>query len=279
MKARRFVTVVAVLISVVAAITAVRAKDGDKDQAAASQTTIVNFGQPQLQTPDPAPVGAAVTHFLDPEEVTIQKGSSITFVVNGGGHGIAIHPVSKKTTRADIAEDLCDGNNNEEGKDRAADRRARAAVCNATLKNMVTVNDPATGNDVTTQVTGTENLKYTITDAKGDLIIDTGFNLTANNSNPVVLIANPRVDDPDHTARHFATSGAAPAGESKVTAGNPAGATVTGSNAAGAPGNRFQVRFEKVGRYLVICMQRTHSLNDHMFGFVNVVGDDDDKDQ
>jgi hypothetical protein len=39
------------------------------------------------------------------------------------------------------------------------------------------------------------------------------------------------------------------------------------------PGNRIQVRFEEKGRYLVICQNRGHSLNDHMFGFVNVVDD------
>jgi len=52
----------------------------------------------------------------------------------------------------------------------------------------------------------------------------------------------------------------------------PAGAT---SN-----GQLITYRFLKNGRYLVICMNRTHFLNDWMFGFVNVVGgrdrDDDD---
>ena len=44
----------------------------------------------------------------------------------------------------------------------------------------------------------------------------------------------------------------------------PAGAT---SN-----GQLITYQFLKTGRYLVICMNRTHSLNDWMFGFVNVVG-------
>ena len=48
----------------------------------------------------------------------------------------------------------------------------------------------------------------------------------------------------------------------------PAGAT---SN-----GQLITYRFLKTGRYLVICMNRSHSLNDWMFGFVNVVGDRDD---
>lgn len=46
----------------------------------------------------------------------------------------------------------------------------------------------------------------------------------------------------------------------------PAGAT---SN-----GQLVSYRFLKPGRYLVICMNRTHHLNDWMFGFVNVTGDD-----
>src|SRR2546422_8600951 len=76
----------------------------DKDRPAKEWT--VNFGQPQPQTPDPAPPtganAAQVTHFLVPNDLTIVKGDSVTFVVNGGGHGIAIHPVARKTTRADI---------------------------------------------------------------------------------------------------------------------------------------------------------------------------------
>jgi hypothetical protein len=41
-------------------------------------------------------------------------------------------------------------------------------------------------------------------------------------------------------------------------------------------GEQIRVKFTKNGRYLVICMNRGHSINDHMFSFVNVVGDDDD---
>jgi hypothetical protein len=35
----------------------------------------------------------------------------------------------------------------------------------------------------------------------------------------------------------------------------------------------------KTGRYLVVCMNRAHFLNDHMFGFVNVVGEGGDEDK
>jgi len=279
---RRLVTAVALVIlgaSVRGA--AAPAKDDDqkeKLQAAAVQDATVNFGQAQKQTPDPAPVGAVVTHFLDPDDVTIHKGGSVTFVVNGGGHGIAIHPVSKKTTREDVAEDLCDGTNHETGAANAiTDRRARNAVCNGTVVT------PTTINGVGVNVTGTQNLDYTITDGKDDLIIHTGFNVNIPTTTPPIVIVNPRVDDNEHTVRHLATSGRAPAGESAVTAPNAAGAFLTGSAppvapaTVGAPGTRIQVRFEKTGRYLVICMNRAHMLNDHMFGFVNVVDAGEDE--
>src|SRR5437899_10165770 len=155
-------------------------KHGDKDKVAAVQDATVHFGQRQPQTPAPAPVGAAVTHFLFPDDVTIRKGGTVNFLVNGGGHGIAIHPVSKNTTRDDIAEDLCQGGAND------ADRAGRAAVCNGTVTTMVTIN----GTPVV--VTGTQNLDYSITDGKDDLIIQSGFNIVAPN---VVVIANPRLDD------------------------------------------------------------------------------------
>ena len=37
---------------------------------------------------------------------------------------------------------------------------------------------------------------------------------------------------------------------------------------------QVQYRFEKTGRYLVICINRNHFINDGMFGFVDVVGGD-----
>jgi plastocyanin len=295
MKGRRFITAAVVVLLSAAVGTAVRAsgKDGDKDKVAAVHAAMVNFGQPQNQTPDaaaapgqPATVGAGVTHFLLPNDVTITKGGTVTFVVNGGGHGIAIHPVSKDTTREDIAADLCDGNNHETGAgNEITDRRARFGACGGNL-----VATTATINNTAVLVTGTANLDYLITDGKDDLIIDTGFNVTAANTNPATVVNNPRVDDTEHTVRLFSSSGAPPVGESAVTANTAAGLAsaggfLTGSAPAvapatvGTPGNRIQVRFPKTGRYLVICMNRAHSINDHMFGFVNVVGDDDDKEQ
>jgi plastocyanin len=239
----------------------------DAENVQAVRDATVNFGQPQPQTPDPAPVGAAVTHFLGPNEVTILKGGTVTFVVNGGGHGIAIHRVSKNTTREDIAQDLCAGAMPED-PDPLLDRRNRNAVCNGTVLTTVTID----GMPVT--ITGTQNLDYMITDGKDNLVIDTGFNISNS---------NPRVDDTAHSERLLATSGRAPAGESEKTNANAAGAFLAGSapptatNPNFAPGNRVQVRFQKTGRYLVICMNRSHALNDHMFGFVNVVDAEGDK--
>jgi hypothetical protein len=239
----------------------------DKDEKKALKDAVVHFGQPQPQTPAPAPVGAAVTHFLLPDDVTIRKGGTVTFVVNGGGHGIAIHPVSKKTTRDDIATDLCQGGAND------ADRAGRALVCNGAVVTGV-------GTPV---IVGTQNLNYDITDAKDDLIIRTGENNPASGDPTKV---NPRVDDTEHTHRLLATSGrvttsadGVPAGDASAPGANPAGAFLAGSAPPATPGNRIQVQFMKNGRYLVICMNRGHSLNDHMFGFVNVVGEGDDDDK
>ena len=250
-----------------------RADDKEKN---AVQNATVHFGQPQPQTPDPNPVGAAVTHFLMPNDVTIHKGGTVTFVVNGGGHGITIHEVAKKTTRADIAEDLCDGNNNETADATVAqeitDRRARAAVCNGAVKETAVING------VVVNFLGSQNLDYMITDGKGNLVIEPGFNADG--------AINPRLDDPDNSPRLLATSGASPGDTANpaAIAGNRAGAFLTGTAfnptatpPVATPGNRIQVKFLTTGRYLVICMNRAHSLNDHMFGFVNVVDDGEDK--
>jgi hypothetical protein len=152
------------------------------------------------------------------------------------GHGVAIYAVATKTVRADIAADLCQGPPGTTEDDRVA----RATVCNA--------------------ATGTANLAYQLTDAKNDIAVEVPANV-ANN--------NPRVDDQARTLR--GTSGQIPNSPERKD-----GAFLTGTNAANdTPGNRIQYRFLKTGRYLVICMNRGHALNDHMFGFVNVVGDDE----
>lgn len=271
MKAGLPVTATAALIFAASIGTAVRAKDGDKDKVAAVHDATVQFAMHQPQPPGAGVPGSpdnVSTHFLNPEDVTILKGGTVTFVVNGGGHGIAIHEVNKKTTREDIAAGLCDGNNHETGPgNEAADRIARSAVCNGAVVTPVVIN----GTPV--NVTGTNNLDYVVRDAKGNVIIDPGFNVVALGLN------NPRLDDPVSSNRLIATSGNSDGDHDNPAsiAANRAGAFLTGTalTPAPAPGNRIQVQFTRTGRYLVICMNRAHSINDHMFGFVNVVGDDD----
>jgi hypothetical protein len=70
-----------------------------------------------------------------------------------------------------------------------------------------------------------------------------------------------RVDDP--TDRLLATS---------TQIGNLPGVFLTGTTAT-TTGTQLQVRFEKSGRFLVVCMNRGHYLASWMFGFVNVAAD------
>src|SRR3954469_6386404 len=82
-----------------------RAHDKDKDNKAPMEA-VVQFAHLVSPAPAAGSLAGTLTHFLDPDDVTIGKGGIVTFVVNNGGHGIAIYPVDKKTTREDIAEDL-----------------------------------------------------------------------------------------------------------------------------------------------------------------------------
>ena len=59
----------------------------------AVQDALVNFGHPVH--PQPA---APNNHILDPNDVTILKGGTVTFTMHGTGHGVAIYLVSKNTT-------------------------------------------------------------------------------------------------------------------------------------------------------------------------------------
>jgi hypothetical protein len=110
----------------------------DSDDRAPADVT-VQFGEPVF--PQSAP---PANHFLLPNEVTIKKGGTVTFDVNGGGHGIAIVPVNKKTSRIDIEEDLCG---------------------TATCIPLGAI---------------TSDLQYFVTDSKGDLVINTGTNPPSN---------------------------------------------------------------------------------------------------
>jgi plastocyanin len=251
---RTRIVVSAVLAAAVAFPTIGRADDKKKSKAV--RNAVVHFGQPQPQPVTvPGTAAASATHFLAPDDVAVRTGGTVTFVVNGGGHGIAIHAVSRNTTRDDVADDLCQGGANE------ADRAGRNAVCNGTA--------------VTGTIVGTQNLAYLITDGRDRLVIDVPQN---------VANANPRVDDPRTSLRLLSTSGAIPGVFAPDLNANPAGGFLLGTvfvPAAGTtpesitPGNRIQVTFNRTGRFLVICQNRGHSLNDHMFGFVTVVDDDD----
>ena len=164
----------------------------------------VQFGQNQF--PQDAP---PFNRFMDPNEVTIVKGGTVTFEFNGAGHGIAIYRVSPTTDRPDIEEDLC---------------QPDPVTCDA-------------------QGAATSDLQYFVTDRVGDVIVDTGINPP-----------NTRVNDPI---------------DRLVYGGGPV--AFTGRTVAGAPAPLVEYKFEKVGRYLVICTSRNHFINDRMFGFVNVV--------
>ena len=255
------------IVAVIAALALPIVGRADEKNKAATDA-FVQFGQLVTPAPGPGSLAGTLTHFLLPDDVTIRQGGTVTFVINGGGHGVAIHRVSKKTTRQDIAEDLCQGGLND------ADRAGRFLVCNGNIVTGVGT------------IVGTQNLAYQITDGKEDLVIDAPQNI-ANN--------NPRLDDANSSERVLATSGrskacgpgeTAPACDPSELGANPAGAFLTGSvigiptatpPVAAAAGQRIRVEFKKTGRYLVICMNRAHSLNDHMFGFVNVVGEGDEE--
>jgi len=178
---------------------------------------------------------APQSHIIVPNETTIDKNGVVIFRVNGGGHAISVYPVSRDTTARDISEDLC---NDSAG---STDVLVRAAVCNAAA--------------------GTQNTQHLVTDGDGHLVIDTDTNP------PVARGMVGRVYDPNHIL--LAVPGTPGAGGFLTGSAQPvAGGPIT-------PGNVAGYKFLKTGRYLVICMNRSHSINDWMFGFINVAGDDD----
>ena len=101
---RRIALTVTMSTLAVALTIGATANQQDLTDQAAVQDAVVNFGHPVH--PQPA---APANHTLHPDEVTIVKGGTVTFTMNGPGHGVAIYPVSKNTTRAHISEDLCQG--------------------------------------------------------------------------------------------------------------------------------------------------------------------------
>ncbi len=167
---------------------------------------VVNFGDPDFSVVPPA------NHVLIPDDALVGKDGTVTYIVNGGGHGIAIYPVSDNTTRDDITAQLC--------------AHVAGAPCG----------DPSFANG-----------DVTIRDGKNDVIIMSG-------TNPPFF----RLDDP--TNRLLGTS---------TQIGTVVGAFLTGATPT-ASGTLLQVRFPKKGRYLAVCMNRSHFLNDWEFGFISV---------
>ena len=234
------------------------------------QDVTVQFAMPQ---PQPAPAAGvpgspdnASTHFLLPDDVTIRERrdasrSSSTAVVTGS----RFIEVSKKTTRDDIAADLCQGLPDRRGRSKSVEM----SVCNGTIR------EPGDVDGTTICSTAPRTWTYRITDGKGDLVIDVpGFNIDAANSAP----RRHRVDSP---ARLLTTSGRS-TGSWRRPARRPrdcqrsggelppirAGAFLTGSgdrnsdgHAAGGGSRRKPdpaSTFNRTGRYLVICMNRAH---------------------
>jgi plastocyanin len=179
------------------------AANQDLTDKLAVQDAVVNFG---AVPPQPVPVPPS-SHVLDPDEVTIFKGGTVTFIMNGIGHGVAVYRVSKDTTRAHIEAGLCQGG---------------PTLCNGTR--------------------GTGALPYKVFDGHGNLVIDIGPNPPENRIN--------------YAQGQLWSAGA--------------GAFLTGSDVS-VTGTQLRYRFEEDGRYLVVCMNRPHTINDWMFGFVNVV--------
>lgn len=118
--------------------------------------------------------------------------------------------------------------------------------------------DPATIAEPTQHVcnllAANANAAHNIADGKGDVVIAVAPNVTNAHPDNRVWYTPGRLMSAG--GRQFLNGGTIPAG-------------------ANSDGQLVTYRFLKTGRYLVICMNRTHSLNDWMFGFVNVVGGDD----
>ena len=95
------------------------------------------------------------------------------------------------------------------------------------------------------------NAPHNILDGHGDTVIAVGANVTNAFPDDRVWSVPGRLMSVG--ARQFLNGGTIPAGPT--------------SN-----GQLITYRFLKTGRYLVTCMNRTHALNDWMFGFVNVTG-------
>jgi plastocyanin len=95
------------------------------------------------------------------------------------------------------------------------------------------------------------NAQHVIPDGKGDVVIVAATGTTGHPNNRVWSPEGRLVSAGAH---RFLDGGTVPAG-------------------AASNGQLITYQFLKTGRYLVICMNRVHFLNDWMFGFVNVTGE------
>jgi hypothetical protein len=107
MKSRRTIPIVTAALALALAFPlTVRTDDKDKDKDRdrdrnLPQDVIIDFGAPQPQP------GGAANLVVVPDEASIRRGGTATFRVNGTNHGIAIYPVSRRTTREEITAQLC----------------------------------------------------------------------------------------------------------------------------------------------------------------------------
>lgn len=184
----------------------------------------VGFGGPA----DPC---AYKIHVLTPEEAFVAKGGEVTFQFHGGGHAMAIYRVDEDTTRDEVGQFLCAG-------DDPAD-----------------FHEPTDAHPCTTAGAANAAAAHEVKDGDGD----------------VVIVASPNVTNVHPDNRVWYEPGRLmSAGGVQFMNG---GTTSPGTGPTG--GQLVTYRFLKNGRYLVICMNRSHFLNDWMFGFVNVHGGDD----
>lgn len=222
MKHRRTILVGALALAMAVAVPGIgraqerdRDKDGDRDQDKVTgvQELLVEFGRPN--TPDRNPLN----HFVDFTNGTVvNKGGTVVFRVNNGGHGVSVYPVSKDTTPQDIQAALCP---------------TRSTCTQAFIAG-----------------------DHMIMDGKGEVVVDTG-------TNPPFT----RVDD----------AGRILVGTAARATDTVAGRFHQGVAAPPSGPEQIRIKFSKTGRYLAICMNRNHSINDWMFGLFDVVEPENEK--
>jgi hypothetical protein len=230
---------IAATIAALPMVSPADSNDGDHDHhASAAANAQVDFGVLPLAPLGPLPclqsgaIGGPADpcsyklHHLTPDEVTVAAGGQVTFQIHGGGHALAIYPVSKSTTRDGIGQFLC------AGSDPAKVDDVARLNCNLSAANA--------------------NAPHNVADGRGNIVYAIPANVT--NAHPDNRVWSEPGRLMSAGGQQFLNGGTIPAG-------------------ATSNGQLVSYRFLKSGRYLVICMNRTHHLNDWMFGFVNVADD------